>query len=344
MNLKFTYISKLVLANFLAFAFLFIGLEGLGRGVAYLSLGPKIQRYMLWEDEQFGWVLNTQMIPQARQNRCNEEIHSVTPSHPLIIKSPSYKGKKTVMFLGDSYTHAHEVSSGKAYYDVFESAAGGDVSVFAVGVGGYGTLQEYMALNTVYDQIKPDIVVWQLSGNDVENNVFEYEKASLVNNNERPRPYFNPQTGKIEIKNPGFFLLQHSDLFRFLFQKFLIVDGKFDLGLFLKIKKDLYPRGAKLVEFRRQGLEGLNQLLKKAMARYPGTKFYGFSVGGGYDQEFEQIFLQNGAGYFPVFHEKVRQIADTDCRPWDVHWNHKGNRVAGKALLQFVRQAETNGD
>jgi hypothetical protein len=317
-------------------------MELLGRGVAYLVLGPKANRYILWEDRQLGWVLNTQTSPQILQNRCGEEVVRISPTDPLIIRSPEKSGASTILFLGDSYTHAHEVSSGQAFYDVFESAAGGDVSVFAVGVGGYGTLQEYLALKMVYDRIKPDVVVWQLSGNDVENNVFEYEKAALVNNNERPRPYLDPTTGKIEIKNPSFFLLQHSDLFRFLFQKFLIVDGKFKLGLFSKLKNDLYPRGEKLIKFRRQGLEVLNLLLKKSKEKYPETKFYGFSVGGGYDQEFEQIFLQNGAGYFPLFHEKVRQVADTDCRPLDAHWNHKGNRVAGEALLKQFRQTESN--
>ncbi len=342
MLIKLKRIIKLLFVNLLVLAILSISLELLGRGVAYLTLGPKSDRYIVWEDSQLGWSLNTRGTSQVRQNRCGEEIKHLPPDHPVIVKRPTIEGEQTVLFLGDSYTHAHEVSSGQAYYDVFETMAGGDVSVFSVGVGGYGTLQEFMALEIAYDQIKPDVVIWQLSGNDVENNVFEYEKTSLANNNQRPRPYLDLHTGKIEIMNPGFFLLQQSDLTRFLFQKFLMIDQKFKLGLIEKLKQALYPRGEKRKDFQRQGLEVLNRLLNKAQKKYPDTRFYGFNVGGGYDQEFEQIFVQNGAGYFPLFHEYVRQVEKTDCRPFDSHWNHLGNRVAGKALLRLFRQAEAN--
>lgn len=328
-------IIVVALINLVVIAGIFVGLELIGRGIAYFTLGPKISRYILWEDPELGWVLNTQVLPHADRNRCGEEVLRTSPADPLIVREPQASGKTTVLFLGDSYTHAHEVSSGQAYYDVFESEAGGVMSVFAVGVGGYGSLQEYLALEKVYDRIRPDVVIWQLSGNDVENNVFAFEKAAIANNSQRPRPYLDLDTGSVEINNPGFFFLQYSDLGRFLFQKFLAIDQKFGLGLFSKLKNSLYPRGEERVLLRKQGLQVLDVILRMAMQKYPNTEFYGFCVEEKFDTEFEQIFRSNGANYFRKFRARVDQVGGTDCRPLDAHWNHHGNRVAGRELLKL---------
>lgn len=341
MKFKLAYLLKIIIFNLITLLVLLVCLELSGRAVAYFVLGPKINRYIIWEDDTFGWTLNVKANPERRTNRCGEEIVYAPPDSPLIVRSSTNPTGETVLFLGDSYTHAHEVSSGRAYYDFFENESAGRYSVFAVGVGGYGNLQEFMALERVFDQIRPYVVIWQLSGNDVENNVYEFEKASFGNNNQRPRPYLDLESGKVEVKNPGFFLLEYSDLFRYLFQKFLIIDHKFELGLVSKLKNSLYPKGTRRLELQKQGLEVLNRLLKKARTKFPQVRFYGFSVGGGYEDEFKKIFVQNGAGYFPDFFKTVNQVANTDCRPLDAHWNHLGNHVAGTALLRRFEQAET---
>src|SRR3974377_1865851 len=49
--------------------------------------------------------------------------------------------KKKVFFIGDSFTHAVEVSDSQTFYGLLKNAL--PIEVFAYGGGGYGTLQEY---------------------------------------------------------------------------------------------------------------------------------------------------------------------------------------------------------
>jgi hypothetical protein len=63
------------------------------------------------------------------------------------------------------------VAKGSAFYDHFERRLPYPAKVYAAGVGGYGTAQEYLLLRRL-QRLKPDVVVWQLCNNDIINNVF----------------------------------------------------------------------------------------------------------------------------------------------------------------------------
>ena len=77
-----------------------------------------------------------------------------------------------------------------------------------------------MLLERVWDEVQPQIVIWQLDPNDVNNNVYELDSGSFFNN-QRPRPYLDLQSGRVEIRDPGFFLFDVSQLFRFVFHRLL---------------------------------------------------------------------------------------------------------------------------
>jgi hypothetical protein len=96
--------------------------------------------------------------------------------------------KPRVFVIGDSFTQAPEdASDGKTYYSDLKKLG---LEVFAYGGSGYGSLQEFMILDRYYNVVKPDLIVWQYSTNDVVNNSPELETASRVNNNGMVRPYF----------------------------------------------------------------------------------------------------------------------------------------------------------
>ena len=95
--------------------------------------------------------------------------------------------KRKVMFVGDSFTHAVQVSNNKTYYGILGDAL--PIEVFAYGGGGYGTLQEFMIINKWLDVVKPDMVILQYCSNDFINNHFELELRSNRNNNGMRRPY-----------------------------------------------------------------------------------------------------------------------------------------------------------
>ncbi|MDX2133865.1 MAG: SGNH/GDSL hydrolase family protein [Saprospiraceae bacterium] len=95
--------------------------------------------------------------------------------------------KKKVLFIGDSFTHAIEVSNDKTFYGLVADSL--DIEVFAYGCRGYNTLQEWLLLEKYLPIIKPDLVVLQFCSNDFINNHYELESHSLYNNNRRYRPY-----------------------------------------------------------------------------------------------------------------------------------------------------------
>ena len=133
---------------------------------------------------------------------------------------PSSDGCK-ILFLGDSFTHAIQVSADDAYYSLVGRAL--DCDVFAYGVGGYGTLQELMVLRRHLALVSPDVVVLQLCSNDLINNHSGLERASLWNNNGLVRPYW--ENGHVVYRLarsfPGLrrFASQSSEFLYFVFSR-----------------------------------------------------------------------------------------------------------------------------
>ena len=107
--------------------------------------------------------------------------------------------KPKVFVIGDSMTQAVEVSDDQTYYSRLKRLL--DIEVFAYGGGGYGTLQEFLIFDKYVDLIKPDIVLWQFSNNDIINNAPDLEAASTINNNGLVRPYL--VNGHIQYLHPN---------------------------------------------------------------------------------------------------------------------------------------------
>lgn len=101
--------------------------------------------------------------------------------------SKSANNNKRLLFIGDSYTQALEVSNNKTYYHLIGRELG--VQIYSYGVGGYGSLQESMLLEQILTQVNPDLLIWQLSSNDIINNDPELEGKSTINNNRMLRPF-----------------------------------------------------------------------------------------------------------------------------------------------------------
>jgi hypothetical protein len=122
--------------------------------------------------------------------------------------------KPKIFVIGDSFTQAVDASDDKTYYAIVKQLL--DVEIFAYGAGGYGSLQEFLIFDKYFDLVKPDIVLWQYSMNDIINNSPELEAASRINNNGMVRPYlWNDQIQYILPKNSqrrsGYFLSNIAD-------------------------------------------------------------------------------------------------------------------------------------
>jgi len=102
---------------------------------------------------------------------------------------PDANGRPRILIIGDSFTHAVEVDDERAYWAVF-ARRHPEHAVFAIGAGGYGTLQEALLLERVGPRVQPDVVIWQFCDNDLTNNLFEAERRSVRHNNLTRRPYW----------------------------------------------------------------------------------------------------------------------------------------------------------
>lgn len=309
-------------------------LEGAVRLSRYVVRGPNST--LTVDDPELGWVHNLKRPKVTRTNSCGEEVVTLTPPNPYIIRYPHTTSGTHVLFLGDSSTHAHEVSTGAAFYDVFEAGGQGQYAVWAAGAGGYGSLQEYLVLQKIYDEVRPNIVIWQLDSNDVGNNVFELDSTSIFNN-VKPRPYLNPGSGTIEMRDPGLFLFKISDGARVALPRLIALDVKYKLGFIGAAERWLGSEAENRPMLILRGLRVLDTVLGKAVRSYPQTRFIGFSISGADDQEYADVFTKHGAGFWPNFSARVRAHSkQTDCLPWDGHWNHEGNRIAGKLIAELL--------
>lgn len=302
---------------------------------------PWIARAENVDDDELGWVLNPRKGIVNKTNACGESVVRRPPVSPYLLKLQRTQPNTVipVLFLGDSFTQGTETSSDGLYYEVFEKNGAGRFAVSAAGGGGFGTAQEFLFLQKVYPLMKPEIVFWQLTSNDVGENVFIGTDIGTV---QKPRPYFDAGNDRFVILNPALWLLQHSELSKYLY-------GEFQKNRRAKLLEIAPPAGqlptaqnVPQTQVTRQGLEVMEHLLAKARKAYPGTWFVGFNVSEQFDDDYQAIFLRQGAAYLPKFSQKMQAVAAgrrLDCAPVDSHWNHEGNRVAAMLLLDFVGRA-----
>jgi hypothetical protein len=157
-------------------------LEGLPRNAGRMS--------SISADPQLGWRPTADYRFEGRKESADGSPYFVEVSQDAngfrVFGDPGSR-KPKVLVIGDSFTQAVDASDAKTYYAWLESLG---LEVFAYGGGGYGTLQEFMVLQKYYDVIRPGLIVWQFSTNDLINNSPALEAASTINNNDMLRPYW----------------------------------------------------------------------------------------------------------------------------------------------------------
>jgi hypothetical protein len=244
-------------------------------------------------DDEFGWLPTSDYSFTGALHDAGGEKYPVDISTDKagfrLYGNPQEKSKKKVLFLGDSYTQAMHVSDDKTYYGILKEVM--DIEVFAYGVEGYGTLQEYMVLDKYVDEIKPDIVVLQFCPNDVVNNHPEMERRSSLNNMGLRRPYLvdNEVIYKTASSYPLIreFASRYSRFLYLIIKKIDLINVKPDASIERLIRKE----GMANLLFS-ESFETAGQVLKKIKARVPSTtRVYAFSSDWGrpYHPEFKRI-------------------------------------------------------
>lgn len=108
-------------------------------------------------------------------------------------------GKKRIFIVGDSFTEGNGIDKENIYYSVLKKKLDADFFIYA-GLG-YGTTQELLVMQNYIDLVRPDLIIFQITGNDIINNNQSLEKNSYLNNNRMLRPYY--VDGKIKFLYPS---------------------------------------------------------------------------------------------------------------------------------------------
>ncbi|NQT94536.1 MAG: hypothetical protein HQ559_17405 [Lentisphaerae bacterium] len=129
-------------------------------------------------DPVLGWRLqeNSEYIYQTWEFRVTVDYNSHGWRDAERSYSPAGDTFR-ILVLGDSYMEAYSVDREDSFHSQLEKIAtssGYDVEVLNLGVGGYGTLQEYLAFVTEGVKYRPDLVLLGFYfGNDLAENCSE---------------------------------------------------------------------------------------------------------------------------------------------------------------------------
>ena len=151
------------------------------------------------------------------------------------------------------------------------------------------------------------------------------------------------------LRRPALSPLGHSKAFGFLFARFYELDHRYGLGLLDGINAALGPSDAEIDGLLQDGYAVLRWVLTRAMAAYPDTRFIRFNACWRPDSPqhddaelaFARIFLDSGADYVPRVGARVYAAEATNCLPKNGHWNHRGHRVAGALLADYLATSES---
>lgn len=96
--------------------------------------------------------------------------------------------KPRVFVLGDSYTQSDDIDDSK-FYPALLATRIPEAAFWAFGCSGYGTFQQWMILKKHVATIRPNVLLLQMSSNDIVNNLLELEDAMPFLATPGPRPY-----------------------------------------------------------------------------------------------------------------------------------------------------------
>lgn len=142
-------------------------------------------------DPQLGWTLRPGAAGWfTREGRTWVKVNlEGRRDRDTVLEKPP--GVYRIAVLGDSYAEAMQVRREETFWALLPErlaacgfAPGKRIEVLNFGVSGYGTAQEYIALETRAMRYRPDLVLLQFTnGNDVKNNSFALDE-------EDHRPFF----------------------------------------------------------------------------------------------------------------------------------------------------------
>lgn len=200
-----------------------------------------------------------------------------------------------------------------------------------------------MVLDRFFESIKPDIIIWQFSDNDIFNNCHELESATYKNNH-MIRPYL--KEGRIQRLYPKrtdgwsgcvYKLGQHSRLFRFIDIRLDIFKAERYKSVEDELSKD-HP-------LMKKAVRTTSEIMGLVRKRVGTTPIVAFAVGQPEwlpVDNFRAISEEQGVHYVSGVSEAIKEAKDSGVRvdgsPYDGHWNSVAHRIAGEIILDYLNK------
>jgi len=186
--------------------------------------------------------------------------------------------------------------------------------VLPLAVGGWGSVQQWLAFEEYCSTREPDLVVWHWSENDPTNNSFDADRFSGPNS-ARPRPYLID--GRIVLKRP--YPLHLSD--------------RADDLMVMKVLNGVVLRSQRRDREERERMREAGWAVAAAIADSIVAKVPNrIALVGAQEERAQQMFAARGfevAIYQPF-------LATERCLPRDLHPNALGHRRMFEALAPVV--------
>lgn len=252
--------------------------------------------------------------------------------------------KKKVLFIGDSYTQAMEVSDQKIYFSQLKNDL--DIEVFGLGTGGYGTLQSYLLLQKWIDQIQPDIVVYQFCTNDFVNNSYDLESNSIFNNNGLKRPYLID--GEIVHRLPKkwsairHFANKYSRFLYYILSRIDIINSQIGAD---SVEYTIRDQGNEYPDYRKS-IVTTEEIIRKMRDEIEasGAEFLTFSTDNNqpyYNDYVDIISNLEGVHLIEGVSASIKEAEDlgVTVRAADMaHWNNEGHRIAAEVIKGYFTE------
>jgi hypothetical protein len=241
-----------------------------------------------------------------------------------------------VLVVGDSMTNGGGIPDGDLYASVLGRRL--NVEVFTYGGSGYGTLQEYLVVDHYLPIVRPDLVLLQVSFNDLINNSFELEGASYQNNNFLLRPYL--EGDRIRFRFPsrlgrpaGYSRLAYWLAMETSYASVTLVRMK----LLHTVELDMHAEGLDFAPLRR-AVETTERIIVKLKARLGLVPLLAFTADGD-PRGLWEVVLHNqhveSFGRVPAEVVFAERRFGTPMRLADgAHWNLEGHHVVGELLAE----------
>lgn len=233
------------------------------------------------------------------------------------------KLKPRIAFFGDSFVWGFDVEQAERFTDIFQEM-NPKWEVLNFGVSGYGTDQEYLLIQQMFDYYRPDIVVLVFNDTDFGNNSVNLLYRGYY------KPYFATEDDKLVLKGvpvPKSLNYYYAESF-FLSKSYLL------RGMAKLYYKFFMPPQVSVPD----PTQAILKEIKKFANRH-GAEFF-LGLGPISDKKAYNKLVsfckENKIGYVDLDNNQKIQ----GC---GYHWNKAGNEIAARKVDLFLKQHEKMG-